>query len=256
MTRTLVEQETVRRMRHLDLKLGDDIRRLRTDAGISVAALADAVDVDRSHLTRIEAGMARPSLRLLTGIGVALGADLSMRFFAGAGPRLHDRFSAVMTETLLRSLAPHWKPELEVAITRPSRGVIDIVLTGTIPPTVATMPDAIATEVQSEIRRLEATIRWSNEKADGLQDRIRLDAGTDAPVVSRLLVLRSTVATREIATRYRETLANAYPARSADVFDSLTSAAPWPGAGIVWMRVENGVATLLRFPPRGVTLGR
>jgi transcriptional regulator with XRE-family HTH domain len=256
MTRTLIQQETVRRMRHLDLKVGDDIRRIRTDAGISRAALAEAVDVDRSHLTRIEAGIARPSLTLLTGIGAALGADLSVRYFAGVGPRLHDRFQAPMTDALLRSLHPRWGSELEVPVTRPSRGVIDIILSPKDPQPRPALPDAVASELQSEMRRLEETIRWSNEKADGLQERLRLESGDNLATVSRLLVLRSTVAMREVATRFAGTLAIAYPARSADVFDALTSTAPWPGAGIVWMRVERGVATLLRFPPRGVSLGR
>jgi hypothetical protein len=62
---------------------------------------------------------------------------------------------------------------------------------------------------------------------------------------------------REIARRYEATLRTAYPARTRDVIAALTTpSAPWPGAGIVWMRVEGGVATLLDDPPRGVRLGR
>lgn len=252
LTKVGVRRETERRLIRLDLRLAEDIQRLRGDAGVSRAELADIVGVHRSHLDRIEAGRARPSIDLLVAIGVALGADTSVRYFAGAGPRLHDRFQAPMVEGLIRVLDLRWRVRLEVQVTQPSRGVIDLVLTdpsGSI---------IIAVEVQSELRRLEQQIRWANEKADGLTGKIVRDGPTDAQaVVSRLLVLRSTLATREVARRFEATLATAYPARTADLLAALTSpSAPWPGSGIVWMTLDADQATLLPGPPRGVRLGR
>jgi transcriptional regulator with XRE-family HTH domain len=252
LTRVAVARETARRMRRLDLHTGEEIRRLRLDAGITLTALGAVVGVHRSHLARIEAGTASPSLDVLTAIGVALGADLSLRYFAGSGPRLHDRFQAPMIETLLRSLDPRWAPTLEVPVTQPSRGVIDVVLTDRVAPLV------VAAEIQSELRRLEQQIRWSTEKADGLSTRMaEADASGPRTEVSRLLVLRSTVATREIARRFHETLASAYPARTKDVLLALTGAkAPWPGPGIVWMHLHGGQTTLMPYPPPRVALGR
>lgn len=251
-SRTQVERETARRMRRSDVDTGDQIRRMRLEAGVTLTEVARTVAVHRSHVARIESGLARPSLEVLTAIGIALGADLSLRYFPGAGPRLHDRFQAVMVETFLRELDPRWLVELEVPISQPSRGVIDIVLTDRHGPVT------VAGEAQSELRRLEQQIRWSTEKADGLAQRLDRD-GPD-PVrrnVSRLLILRSTVTTREIARRFGATLAGAYPARTEDVVRALTyPVAPWPGPGIVWMHVEGDRATLMRFPPRGVSLGR
>jgi hypothetical protein len=127
--------------------------------------------------------------------------------------------------------------------------VIDMVLTD------GSSPVAIAVEIQSELRRLEQQIRWSAEKADGLLERL----GRDRPgiTVSRLLILRSTAATRELARRYTKTLATAYPARTETVIQALTeSSTPWPGPGIAWMRVDGNEASLLGRPPRGVDLGR
>ena len=67
--------------------------------------------------------------------------------------------------------------------------------------------------------------------------------------VSRLLVLRSTVTTREIARRYGATLEAAYPARTRDVFLALTTpTAPWPGSGIVWMHHHGTETSLMPFP--------
>ena len=107
------------------------------------------------------------------------------------------------------------------------------------------------------MHRIEQQIRWNTDKADGLANRLAEEAPGRTPSVSRLLVLRSTSSTREIARRYETTLRTAYPAKARDVIEALTTpSCPWPGPGIAWMRVEGGVATLLDRPPRGVRLGR
>ncbi len=251
-TRKFVQGETARRMRHMDHQRGEDIRRLRLDAGVTVAQLAEIVEIHRSYIDRIEAGRARPSLPVLTAIGVALGADLSLRYFPGSGPRLHDRFQSVILETLLQRLDLRWRPEPEVTITRPIHGVIDLTLTDRSSPTV------IAAEAQSELRRLEQQIRWGSEKAAGLAQKLADEnPAAEGIAVSRLLILRSTVATRELARTFALTLEAAYPARTTDVIRALTTpSGPWPGAGIVWVRLEGGRGTLLDLPPRGVALGR
>jgi transcriptional regulator with XRE-family HTH domain len=248
-SRTDVARETTPRMRRLGLHTGEEIRRLRLDAGVSLADLAAVTGIHKSHIARIEASQVQPSLTVLSAIGVALGADLSVRFFAGSGPRLHDRFQAAMVEGVLRIIDERWIVQLEVPVSHPARGVIDIVLAD------RASPIAIAAEVQSEIRRLEQQVRWSSEKADGRLERI--SPSRPGVNVSRLLILRSTSATRDLARRYAATLAAAYPAKTEAVVHALTEAStPWPGPGIVWMRIDAGVASLLSHPPRGVALGR
>jgi hypothetical protein len=140
---------------------------------------------------------------------------------------------------------------LEVPVTKPARGVVDAALVD------AAAPLAVAAEFQSEFRRVEQQIRWNNEKADGLAVRLADDTAGAVPTVSQLLVLQSTTATREVARRYEAVLNTAYPAHAADLVSALTTPdTPWPGSGIVWMRVESGKADLLDGPPRGVRLGR
>ena len=250
-TKTAVARETERRMRRMCLAIGEEIRRLRLDAGVTLSALAEVVGVHRTYLSRIEAGGAHPSLEVLTGIGVALGADLGARFFAGSGPRLVDRFQASMIELVLKSLDRRWRVELEVPVTTPTRGVIDLVLTD------QTSGVVIAGEAQSELRRLEQQIRRSGDKAEGLANRLAArDQGAPA-AISRLLVLRSTTRTRELARQYEATLATAYPARTKDVVRSLTMpAVPWPGSGIVWIHLDGSDRSLMPFPPPMVSLGR
>ncbi len=245
-----MRRESARRVRTQAVRVGFDVRRLRMDAGVSLRELGAVTEIHPSHLARIEAAQVQPSIEVLTKIGVALGADLGIRYFAGVGPRIHDRFQAPMVEGLLRILDSRWVPTPEVSVVQPARGVIDLVLDD------LTSPTTVATESQSEFRRLEEQVRWSTEKADGLVSRLERD-GRNGRSVSRLLLLRSTEATREVARRFEATLAAAYPAKSADVFRSLTTpSAVWPGSGIIWVRLWRGEATVLESPPRGVRVGR
>lgn len=252
MTKLLVQREATRRVRRLENRLGEEIRRLRLDAGLSLRELAAVVGIHHSHLARIESSIVSPSLEVLVSIGVPLGADLSIRYFSGVGPRLLDRFQAPMLEAILQVAHQRWSVRLEVPVATPARGFIDAVFDDEISPTT------VASEVQSQLPRLEQQVRWSADKAEGLAEMSRrADPSGRGRSVSRLLVLRSTVATRDIARRYAATLATAYPARCADVFDALTGAdSLWPGDGVIWARLEHGRAEILDRPPRGVTLGR
>jgi transcriptional regulator with XRE-family HTH domain len=243
-SKTSIARETDRRLRHTWMRIGDDVRQLRLDAGVSLRQLGAATGIDPAHLTRIEKGQAHPSFEALTTISVALGANLSMRFYADSGPRIHDRFQAPMIEALLRSIDASWIPRLEVVVPGNLRGVADVVLRH------HERPVLVVGEAQCQIRRLEQQMRWINEKADAFRSAYPEQS------VSRLLILRSTEATRDIARRFEQTLSTSYPARSIDIFDALTTGSEWPGDGILWSRSSGAVAELLPRPPRGVPVGR
>lgn len=238
-------REIARRHRQVRSSIGRQITELREEAGITVSELARAAGIDQAHLWRIEAGTANASLEALVAISATLGADLGVRLFPGVGPRLHDRFQAPMIEALLRALDPRWIATPEFAVPR-AHGVVDLLLTlrgGTL---------ALACECHSELRRLEHVLRRSSEKAAALEE-----PGPTDRTVSRLLLLRSTIGTREVARLYESTLAAAYPARSGDALAALrSSTADWPGAAIIWVRLEGGRAELLDGAPRGVRVGR
>jgi hypothetical protein len=176
------------------------------------------------------------------------------RLKAAAAPRSVRRFQARLGEALLRVAHERWKRFLEVAVHRPVRGMIDIVLHD---PELGTV---VATEIHSQIRRFEQQQRWVNEKAGALLD------GSDVPLremsrrpprVSRLLVLRSTATTRRLAVDLEASVRAAYPTRSAEAYDALVSAtAPWPGSALLWATIEGTSVEILREPPRGVMVGR
>ena len=244
-----IEREVRLRLRRLERRVGDDALQLRTDAGATKAQVASAAGVDRTFLGRIESGSVHPSLETLVAIATALGADVSVRLYAGSGPRLTDRHQARMVEVVLRRLAAVWRPHLEVPVWRPVRGVVDGVFERLDSRLL------VVSEFMSAIPRLEQQIRWSAEKAASIGSSELVGHGP-APSVSKLLVLRSTAATRDIARRFELTLRTAYPGRTSEAVESLAVGGPWPGDAIVWVRIDGDDVALLDGPPRGVALGR
>ncbi|MFH0750946.1 MAG: hypothetical protein V2B17_03845, partial [Chloroflexota bacterium] len=116
----------------------------------------------------------------------------------------------------------------------------------------------IATEVQSQLRRAEQDVRWANEKAEALpsSDLYRMaaaaadDGSCGKPAISRLLVLRSTQATRAVISELQALFAAAYPVEASVAVEALRGGLAWPGAAIVWMTVHGREAHLMDGPPR------
>jgi transcriptional regulator with XRE-family HTH domain len=235
-----------RRHRERLLRLGQEIRAMREDAGRSQRTVASVAGIARSHLTDIEAGNAEPSILVLERIGMALGANLGVRYFANTGPRIRDRLQLAMSEALIRELHPRWGATPEVPVYRPVHGVIDLVLEERDGSTT------IETELHSQLRRLEQQIRWQMQKADGLAALPEHQGRR----VDRLLVLRNTQAMRDVVRAGAATLAAAYPARSRDAVEALRSSGAWPGSAIAWMTIDGARARLLDAPPRGINVGR
>jgi len=238
-----MQREVKARLDRVARRVGDDLARARADSGATMTAVADIAGVHRAQIGRIERGEQRPSLETLVACATALGAEVSIRIHTGSGPRLTDRHQARMVECVLREMHPMWRTRLEVPVPRPIRGVVDAVFAR------GDAPLRVIAEFQSMLPRIEQQLRWMAEKSDAI-------AKTDGGEVSRLLVLRSTAATRAIARDFEATLRTAYPARCRDAVESLRSGMPWPGDSIVWMRIDGETVEILDGPPRGVALGR
>lgn len=205
-SRKSLRHDADRRTARLTSAVADEIHRLRMDAGVSLRDVAALTGMHPSYLARVETGEVHASFPALVRIGLALGAELNIKFFSGVGPRLHDRFQAPMVEAVLRRLHPRWLARVEVPISGSVRGVADLVLDE------RTARMTIVGEAQSEFRGLEERIRWFAEKTEAISERLKRDGRPRE--VSRLLIIRSTVNTREMARRYAATLSAAYPASS------------------------------------------
>jgi transcriptional regulator with XRE-family HTH domain len=213
--------------------LGEDVRRLREDAAVTRLQLADAAGIDVTFLRRIEEGRARASHDTYAKLAVGLGADLTSRLYPNTGPSIRDRFQAPILEALLQLLHLRWHPYPEVAVRSPARGWIDVLLHA------AHAGEVVATEIQSDLRRIEQLLRWFPEKVASLASwEGWAQLGPISPP-SRLLVVRSTVATRNIARAFERQLQLAYPAHPADALASLRGTSPWPGPALVWAEIER-----------------
>ena len=103
----------------------------------------------------------------------------------------------------------------------------------------------MATELQSELRRLEQLIRWHANKAASLPSWDGWPQADDTRI-SRLLIVRRTRATRATATEFAQQLRVAYPGHPDDVLAALTGpSAARPGDGWLWSEVTGPRATLL-----------
>ncbi len=135
---------------------------MREDAGVSMAALARAAGVPPSFVWRIFQGDERPSFETYARLAAVRGADLTSRCYPSTGPAIRDRHQARIAAGLLRQLTARWRPLREVGVRRPVRGWIDVALHEARDHVV------VATEIESEISRLEQQVRWSIAKAEAL----------------------------------------------------------------------------------------
>lgn len=246
---TLLERAIAERQRFLRRAIAEQLKRVRLDEELSMRQVAAAAGLHFSHLPRIEAGERQPSLDALVALATAMGHDVSIRLYPGNGPRVRDHIQVRMIEALLAALHPRWIARLEVAVHRPVRGVIDVVLQD------RELGDVVAGEGHSALHSVEHQVRWAGQKADAIvsargwpwSDR------PDEPRIGRLLILRSTTAMRSLVETLPATFRTAYPARTVDAVTALTTAgAPWPGHAIVWVEVDGTRTRLLRGAPRGM----
>src|SRR4029079_13173812 len=106
MSRTRLQVDADRHAATLRLRLAEDIRRLRDDAGASRAAVARLAGIDPMAVERMKDGSIRPTLETYARIAAALGADLAARVYPQTGPRIRDRHQARMAEGLIGARHP------------------------------------------------------------------------------------------------------------------------------------------------------
>jgi DNA-binding XRE family transcriptional regulator len=208
---------------------------MREDAGLSRATVGRIAGIHPSAVGRIEDGSINPSLETVMRLAAALGGDLHARIYPGTGPTVRDRHQVRAYELLASELHSRWTKTPEVAVRRPARGFIDVVLADPIEPVI------VASELESDLRRIEQLVRWSEEKAASLPsaDGWPQWSVSGASGVSRLLVVRHTRANREAAADARRQLRDSFPADPEDALAALRGTVPWPGAALLWARLDG-----------------
>jgi hypothetical protein len=178
-----------------------------------------------------------------------MGCRVSTRLYDTDGPRVRDHVQVRLIEALLNVLHPRWVARLEVAVYRPVRGVIDVVLQD------RETNDLVAGEAHSRLMTVEHQLRWAGQKADSLQSARGWPwADTmDQPTTGRLLLLRSSAAMRELVRTVPEVFRAAYPVESARAYAALTTAdMRWPGDAIVWATLDGTDTRLIDGEPRAL----
>jgi transcriptional regulator with XRE-family HTH domain len=247
--RTTLEQLITDRQREARRAIAEELRRCRLERGLSVREVCAGAGIDPAHLSRIESGERTPSQDALVALATAIGCRVSTRLYPTDGPRVRDHVQVRLVEALLRVLHSRWTARLEVAVYRPARGVLDVVLRDGM------TNDVVAGEGHSLLASVEHQLRWAGETADSLPSARGWPFSDlqESPTIGRLLLLRSSRAMHELVHAVPATFAAAYPADSRAAFAALTSAnARWPGSAIVWAVLDGADSRLIDGTPRGL----
>jgi transcriptional regulator with XRE-family HTH domain len=229
MSLTKIESDARKRLAAIRRQMADDIARMREDTGASQRQVAAACGISQGYLSRIEDHKAEPEMEVYARIAAALGADLACRLYPNTGSSIRDRHQSAIAVALLRLAHARWGPWPEVGVRRPARGSIDIVFHDPVERL------AVATEIESELRRLEQLLRWSQDKASSLpSSSVWPYRDGESASISRLLVVRATRHNREVVRESGPLIAASYPASPEAALAALSGTGPWPGDAILW----------------------
>src|SRR5271154_38485 len=98
-----------RALRRQSTRTAEELRTFRLRAGVSQAAVADAIGVSRSIVSRLEQGYPGIALRTRFRVAAVLGADLRMTAFEGSSALIRDAAQADIIEALLRARDRRWR---------------------------------------------------------------------------------------------------------------------------------------------------
>lgn len=197
------------------VRVGADIRLLRRERGWTQARLAEAAEVSRGLVMRLEAGRcAAADLGDVARVVSVLGGYLSVRvLYRGEGlDRLRDRRHAALVERLIRVFrAAGWIVEPEVSFSiYGERGSIDIL--GFHPGTGA----LLIIEVKTVVPDLGGMLATLDRKVRLAREIVR-ERGWKVRHVSRLLVLPEDRTARRRVSEHTRTFEAALPSRNVDV---------------------------------------
>jgi len=221
-SRRVVEREAQRLARLDAARIAEELRELRLGLGVSQSAVARLVGVSQSVISDLERGDPTVRLEIRRRAAIVLGADLRISVYPGATPLLHDAGHARIIERLLKARHRRWHAGVEVRVPGPGRASTDVRLSAG--------DTIVLIEVETHIRRWEATIRRCLEK----RDRVR-DAFGDQRRVFAVLCLPPTRHHRMLVAELPDYVRAAFPTPPDRLRRALEEGIDWPGDGILWM---------------------
>lgn len=222
----LATNEGDRQLRRSAQRFGEEFRLLRLRAGVTQAAVARAIGVDRATICRLEAGAPSVSSGTRARAVAVLGGDFRLGVFTAGSPLIYDAAHARLVEALLRMRHPTWRATVEAPVPGPGRRSTDLRLERD--------DDIVLAEVETRVEVLESIIREGHDK----RAAVAQDPGPPRRIHC-LLVLPPTRRHRGLVAAHPDTIRAAFPQPPAALRRSLTTADPWPGDGILWMGVTR-----------------
>lgn len=232
-SRLVVARDAVRLARLDASRISQELRELRLGLNVSQAAVARVVGVSQSVISDLERGDPTVGLEIRRRAAIALGADLRVAVYPGSRPMLHDAAHARIIERILARRHRRWRAEIEARVPGPGRASTDVRLSS--PGTI------VLIEVETHLRRWEATIRHGAEKRERVRETV--DAATK---VFSVLCLPPTRHHHGLVRELKESVGAALPGPPEQLRRSLEEGTDWPGDGILWMPGGAGLA-----PDRG-----
>ena len=214
-------QQGDRELRRTSFRFGEDYRELRLRVGVSQRAVAIAIDVDRSVITRLEQGDPTVGPAIRARACAVLGADFRMQLYPERSAMIYDAAHARLVERVIAMAATAWNVEPEAPL--PGRRSVDLCLRSSL--------CVVLIEVESRIRRLEEIQRELHAKRDAVLVR----SGSER-CVHVVLALPPTHHHRALVRTHPALVAAAFPVSSAHIRRALSAPAqPFPGDGILWV---------------------
>ncbi len=221
-SRRVVEREAQRLARLDATRIAEELRELRLGLRVSQSAVARLVGVSQSVISDLEHGDPTVRLEVRRRAAIVLGADLRIGVYPGATPLLHDTGHARIIERLLEIRHRRWRPDVEARVPGPGRASTDLRLSAA--------NTVILIEVETHVRRWEATVRHCLEK----RERVQAGLG-DGVQVFIVLCLPPTRHHRALVAEFAEYVQASFPTPSDLIRRALEDGTDWPGDGILWM---------------------
>jgi transcriptional regulator with XRE-family HTH domain len=209
------------RARAIVADLGREIHAARVDHGLSQAAVARAVRLSPSQISRIERGLVPlVSLANLARLLAVVGLELSARAYPAGSP-IHDAAHLALLDRLRRAASPAiaWRFEVPVVSRADGRA-----------------GDERAWDAVMFIGRSKVAVETETRPRDvqALMRRVALKRRDSAGVQAVVLVLSNTRHNRLLMRDYAEVLEVDLPARTAEILEALSAGRP-PRSGIAML---------------------
>jgi Predicted transcriptional regulator with C-terminal CBS domains len=214
----------INRLLQQHYRLGQDARSVRLALGWTQAKVARRARISQASVARMEAGGIKLSIQIAERIFAALGMDLSLKAYPGAGVRLRDSGQLALAESLRGRAHPAWRVMFEAPTSEDGRQAADMLFLG--------FSGAIHLELEARLADFQAQLRRAQLKRDALQHRHECR-------VALVMGLRDTEHNRAAAAANVGVIRAALPASSREILASIREGRPLQRDGLLWIRAAN-----------------